>query len=155
MHSFQKILFLVSFFLCSHCLFGQSFEILKLSNHKNFQEHNSYLNDSTLLIKSEVCYDKKMTIDEEYCYRLELTFNDTAGLLHRRIDIRDSSAVKCLFHLFSIWNWVEENVTVIGNFTFLSITDRAIKLNLNFKVRDNRRQQTYVYKGERTFTKTR
>jgi hypothetical protein len=91
-------------------------------------------------------------MDEEYCYKLKLSILDTTNLLHRKISISDSTAVKCVFDFHSIWDWSVENIKMEGYLIVLSITENNMTVDLHITVRDLRRKKIYLYTQKRKYT---
>ncbi|GEM_PF-4600427 len=151
---FSRLTILLTLFLIADTSVGQNTNILKLKNKNHYSEHNIYNIDTTPSFIQELCYDKPLTVDEEHCYILKIIFLDTLKAREiKRLNInKDTSIIKCLFDIRSVWSWEDENTIISGNINILTWTNKSIKVRLDLNILDNRRKKTYTYIGDRTFS---
>jgi len=137
------------------CCLGQTTHVLKLKNKKYFDEKNQFLIDSSLKVIQKVGYDEPHTVDESYSLILTLEIVDTLNArLKKDLDLTiDTALIRCHFDISSVWNWEDEKTTITGNIVIVSWTNEKLEFNFNVTVLELRNSRTFIYKGNRVFSK--
>ena len=150
-----KSLFTVCLFLSvlADC-FSQTTDVLQLHKQKNFKEQNIFLISPNFEIVQIVAYNGN-AIDGNYEMQLFLQVHKIDSLIENRtINITTGTEIlSCFFDMQSTWNWEPEKADVEGVITVSKRTKNKITLLLDLTVTD--KDRIYVYKGERTFAKSK
>lgn len=149
-----KLALLFTFLSISFLAGAQETDVLTLKDGKYHSEQN--ILDKNFTLVQQVLYDVPGSIDEEYNLLLYISFPDAPKARQlKTLDVKDSSLIKVRFDIFSVWNWEEENTATSGHITILSWTSTSVRVNFDLIVQDNRRKREYVYRGTRTFIRTK
>ena len=152
---FSKNKILLGLLFLSNVCFGQTTKVLDLKKEKGYSESNIISSDTGFKLKQEVCSEE--AIDVNYCILLTLIFSDAseAGKLGK-IDLsKDTSIVKCIFNWRNDWHWEDRQTAISGFITINKWTKKNVTIDFDIKVYDENFKTTFIYSGERIFTKTR
>ncbi len=150
-----KVKILIATIFFARISFGQKTEVLQLNKQLYFTEYNTISNDSAYILVQAVCYDAPNIDDEEHCNVLTITIKDSAKFKKiKSIDlVKNKLLITCKYKRESIWNQKYKKTKITGHINLLSWSSDSIVLNLDIAVLDIEGDQTYIYKGERTFLK--
>jgi hypothetical protein len=129
--------------------------IFELKNTKYYSEQNKYMKDSIWRFNQIIEYNDLGTIDEESWIRLTLEVKDTINFMSvKRLDLNnDTLTIGFHFADFNVWFGSDDLCSISGNVDYVSQQAKGITLKLNLIVTNLRNQRTYVYNGERTFSR--
>jgi hypothetical protein len=146
-----KRLFIALLFLSVSLLtFGQTIDMLQLKNSKLYCEENLFKSDSVLTIVSRICFDIPKMDDEEYCQRVYFKIkNFKSGSI---LNLEDTLTVKTNYTKIGTW-LIENRSKFKGIIKIISVTKEEIELDMDFINFVD--QKKYVYKGVRSFKKSK
>ena len=144
---------IIVFTLLTSLLFGQSVDMLQLKNQKYFSEKNLFTSDTVTKLGLQIYYDIPEMDDAENIQEMFFTIKDKSSIISgTQFDLeKDSVRIKPFYALRGAWRY-EGAKSYSGYIKVISITEKEITLYLDFTVNG---QKKYIYKGERTFTKTK
>ncbi len=150
-----KVKICISFVFFVNICFGQKTDVLQLNKQLYYTEHNTILNDNACTLVQAVCYDAPNVYDEEHCNVLTITIKDLAKFRKlKSFDlIKNKLLVNCRYKRESMWNLKYKKTKITGHINLLSWSSDSIVLALDIVVLEIEGDQTYIYKGERTFLK--
>jgi len=148
-----KLKILIAIIFCANISFGQKTEVLQLNKQLYFKEYNTFSNDSVCTLVQAVCYDAPDVDDEEHCNVLTIIIKDSAKFKKlKSFDlIKNKLLVNCRYKRESMWNLKYKKTKITGHINLVSWSSDSIVLNLDIVVLDIEADQTYIYKGDRTF----
>lgn len=154
-----KAAFLVSLIVLANACYGQATKVLRLKNHRNYSEENTFVFDSCFKLVQTVWYNVPNSIDEEYGLYLTLEIKDTIKAKQLKIiNVKDDSAIiKCTWDWRSVWNWEDETTKVEGFIQIISWTTATVTAKFSINVFNYKSNRTllYIYNGKRVFKKAK
>lgn len=152
LRSFFSTIILIAYSIWSN---AQSSDALNLIKNPNYSEENIFKVGSDYKFIQQIFYDGP-AIDDEHCFILELMIKDFKKFHDSTtLDlIKDSSFVKCIFDIHSVWNWEEEKTKIEGTVKVLNTTKKKITLLLNIEIFDLCTKRTFNYSGIRNFVRS-
>ena len=129
--------------------------IFELKNTKYYSERNKYLKDSIWRFNQIIEYNDPRIIDEESWIRLTLEVKDTIKFMNvKRLDLNtDTLIIGFHFADFTVWFGSDDPCSISGKVVYVSQQAKGITLKLDLIVTNLKNQRTYVYNGERTFSR--
>ena len=154
--TFRLSLLIITTSLLSNSI-AQSVDVLHQIEKPFYTEENKIRSfDSSIWISHSSLYDEPNTFDEEFKMTLSIIFKDPSSpILLKSINVsNDTSIVKCYFTAIGAWNSQKRNVVFTGTIKVISISKNTIEALLDIRVSEIDRNWTYIYKGQRKFTKS-
>lgn len=140
--------------LSSMLVKSQPINVLRLKDQDHYSEKNILFLKYPTTLTQEICYNKPNVIDEEYCMILALTIIDTAKAMQLQwLNLRDTSAIKCVFDWQSVWQWQDRETSISGRVKIISLTNDSIEVEFDIEVFDYNFKRTYIYNKKRAFLK--